>query len=119
VLEAGARDGSILKLFSDNHFTDELHAVEISESGVTQINAKNIELLKSVQLFDGYKLPFEDKFFDLFILSQFLAYGHINLHTPTSLKSFLIKEKFRIERELTGLYHRDTFFLVKNLSCKN
>ena len=153
VLEVGAGDGSILKLLSDRRFADELHAVEISESGVTQINAKNIELLKSVQLFDGYKLPFEDKSFDLVILSHvlehveherlllreihrvakqvvievpkdyrfgaehklahFLAYGHINLYTPTFLKFLLMTENFKVERELTGLYHRDTFLFGK------
>ena len=153
VLEVGAGDGSILKLLSDRRFADELYAVEISESGVNQIKAKNIERLKSVQLFDGYKLPFEDKSFDLVILSHvlehveherlllreihrvakqvvievpkdyrfgaehklahFLAYGHINLYTPTSLKFLLMTENFKIERELTGLYHRDTFLFGK------
>ena len=153
VLEVGAGDGSILKLLSDNKFAQELHAVEISESGVTQIRAKNIELLKSVELFDGYKLPFGDKYFDLVILSHvlehveherillreihrvtkqlvievpkdyrfgaenklshFLAYGHINLYTPTSLKFLLMTENFKIERELTRLYHQDTFLFGK------
>ena len=153
VLEVGAGDGSILKLLSENNFASELHAVEISESGVAQIKAKNIELLKSVQFFDGYKLPFEDKSFDLVILSHvlehveherlllreihrvtknlvlevpkdyrfgadrklahFLAYGHINLYTPTSLKFLLMTENFKIERELTRLYHHDTFLFDK------
>lgn len=153
VLEVGAGDGSILKLLSENYFADELHAVEISESGIAQINEKNIELLKSAQLFDGYKLPFEDKSFDLVILSHvlehveherillreihrvtkqlvievpkdyrfgaehklahFLAYGHINLYTPTSLKFLLMTENFKIERELTRLYHQETFLFGK------
>ena len=153
VLEVGAGDGSILKLLGDNHFAQELHAVEISESGVVQIKAKNIELLKSIQLFDGYTLPFEDKSFDLVILSHvlehveherlllreihrvakqlvievpkdyrfgaerklahFLSYGHINLYTPTSLKFLLMTENFKIERELTRLYHKNTFLFGK------
>lgn len=149
VLEVGAGDGSILKLLSENNFANELHAVEISESGVTQIKAKNIDSLKSVQLFNGYVLPFEDKTFDLVILTHvlehveherillreihrvskqllievpkdyrfgaeqklahFLSYGHINLYTPTSLKFLLMTENFKIQRELIGLYHRDSF----------
>jgi ubiquinone/menaquinone biosynthesis C-methylase UbiE len=149
VLEVGAGDGSILKLLSENNFAKELHAVEISESGLVQIKAKNIDSLKSAQLFDGYTLPFEDKIFDLVILTHvlehveherillreihrvtkqllievpkdyrfgaeqklahFLAYGHINLYTPTSLKFLLMTENFKIQRELTGLYHRDSF----------
>lgn len=153
VLEVGAGDGSILKLLSDNHFAEELHAVEISESGISQIKEKNIKLLKSAQLFDGYQLPFGDKSFDLVILSHvlehveherlllreihrvtkhlvievpkdyrfgaehklahFLAYGHINLYTPTSLKFLLMTENFKIERQLTRLYHQETFLFGK------
>ncbi|MCU0468841.1 MAG: class I SAM-dependent methyltransferase [Arcicella sp.] len=149
VLEVGAGDGSVLQLLSENNFAQELYAVEISESGVTQINAKNIDSLKSVQLFNGYVLPFEDKSFDLVILTHvlehveherillreihrvsrqllievpkdyrfgaeqklahFLSYGHINLYTPTSLKFLLMTENFKIQQELTGLYHRDSF----------
>jgi ubiquinone/menaquinone biosynthesis C-methylase UbiE len=153
VLEVGAGDGSILKLLSGNNFAEELYAVEISESGIAQIKNKNIAHLQSVQLFDGYKLPFGDKSFDLIILSHvlehveherlllreihrvakylvievpkdyrfgaeqklahFLAYGHINLYTPTSLKFLLMTENFKIQRELTGLYHRDSFLFGK------
>jgi ubiquinone/menaquinone biosynthesis C-methylase UbiE len=149
VLEVGAGDGSILKLLSENNFAEELHAVEISESGLIQIKAKNIAHLKSAQLFDGYSLPFENKSFDLVILTHvlehveherillreihrvtklllievpkdyrfgaerklahFLSYGHINLYTPTSLKFLLMTENFKIVRELTGLYHQDSF----------
>jgi ubiquinone/menaquinone biosynthesis C-methylase UbiE len=153
VLEVGAGDGSILKLLSENNFAEELYAVEISESGIAQIKNKNIAHLQSVQLFDGYKLPFGDKSFDLIILSHvlehveherlllreihrvakylvievpkdyrfgaeqklahFLAYGHINLYTPTSLKFLLMTENFKIQRELTGLYHQDSFLFGK------
>jgi SAM-dependent methyltransferase len=74
VLEVGAGDGSILKQLSENNFAKELHAVEISESGIVQIKAKNIPNLKSIQLFDGYKLPFDDKSFDLVILTHVLEH---------------------------------------------
>src|SRR3978361_97450 len=65
VLEVGAGDGSILKLLADADFAPEYHAVEISESGVEHINARKIKNVKSVQLFDGYHLPFGDDSFDL------------------------------------------------------
>src|SRR5579872_1704636 len=74
VLEVGAGDGSILKFLSDCDFSPEYHAVEISESGVKHIQSKNISNLKSVQLFDGYHLPFEDDSFDLIILSHVLEH---------------------------------------------
>ena len=136
VLEVGAGDGSILKLLADQNFAPEYHAVEISESGVEHIKTRNIANLKSVQIFDGYHLPFDDNSFDLIILSHvlehveherlllrelkrvaeycvievprdykagvdkrikhFLAYGHINVYTPTSLRYLLRTEGFEI-----------------------
>jgi len=143
VLEVGAGDGSILKLLADQNFAGEYHAVEISASGVEYIKFRNIKNLKSVQVFDGYHLPFEDESFDLVILSHvlehveherlllrelkrvakmfvievprdykpgvdnrikhFLAYGHINVYTPTSLRYLLRTEGFEVVRDLTSM----------------
>jgi ubiquinone/menaquinone biosynthesis C-methylase UbiE len=143
VLEVGAGDGSILKYLADVNFAPEYHAVEISESGVEHIKSRKIAGLKSVQLFDGYHLNFEDDSFDLVILSHvlehvehermllrelkrvarhciievpldykagvdkrikhFLAYGHINVYTPTSLRYLLSTEGFEIENGLTSI----------------
>ena len=143
VLEVGAGDGSILKLLSEQNFAPEYHAVEISESGVEHIKTRNIANLKSVQIFDGYHLPFKDNSFDLIILSHvlehveherlllrelkrvaaycvievprdysadvdkrikhFLAYGHINMYTPTSLRYLLRTEGFEIVSDLTSM----------------
>jgi len=143
VLEVGAGDGSILKLLADQDFAPEYTAVEISDSGVAHIKSRNIQNLKSVQLFDGYHLPFDDNSFDLIILSHvlehveherlllreikrvanhcvievprdykagvdakikhFLAYGHINVYTPTSLRYLLRTEGFEVESDLTSM----------------
>jgi ubiquinone/menaquinone biosynthesis C-methylase UbiE len=143
VLEVGAGDGSILKLLSEQNFATEYHAVEISESGVAHIKSRIIAGLKSVQLFDGYHLPFEDNSFDLVVLSHvlehveherlllrelkrvaaycvievprdyrsdvdkklkhFLAYGHINVYTPTSLRYLLKTEGFEVVSGLTSM----------------
>ncbi|MDB5154981.1 MAG: methyltransferase type 11 [Mucilaginibacter sp.] len=143
VLEVGAGDGSILKLLAERNFAPEYHAVEISESGVAHIKGRNIEGLRSVQIFDGYHLPFDDDSFELVILSHvlehveherlllrelkrvarysvievprdyragvdsnikhFLAYGHINVYTPTSLRYLLRTEGFEIEADLTSM----------------
>lgn len=143
VLEVGAGDGSILKILSEQNFAPEYHAVEISDSGVAYIQSRDIKNLKSVQVFDGYHLPFADNSFDLIILSHvlehveherlllrelkrvakmcvievprdykanvdgrikhFLAYGHINVYTPTSLRYLLRTEGFEIVADLTSM----------------
>jgi len=143
VLEVGAGDGSILKLLSEQDFAPGYDAVEISDSGVELIKTAGIKNLRSVQEFDGYKLPFGDDSFDLIILSHvlehveherlllrelkrvakmvvievprdykagvdarikhFLAYGHINVYTPTSLRYLLQTEGFEVVADLTSM----------------
>ena len=127
----------------DASFAPLYEAVEISESGVNHIRSRNIKGVNSVQLFDGYHLPFKDDSFDLIILSHvlehvehermllreikrvakygvieipidykagvdkrikhFLAYGHINVYTPTSLRYLLQTEGFTVENDLTSV----------------
>lgn len=74
ILEVGAGDGSILTYLNEWDFAPEMHALEISQSGVDQINARKLDKLKSVQIFDGYHIPFEDDAFDLVILSHVLEH---------------------------------------------
>jgi len=74
VLEVGAGDGSILNLLSKQKFGQSLYAIEISKSGVEKIKEKNITNLKDVSIFDGYKIPYPDKHFDLLILSHVLEH---------------------------------------------
>ncbi len=74
ILEVGAGDGSILKLLAESNFAEQYSAVEISESGVERIRSLNIPKLKTVEVFDGYHLPFGDDEFDLVILSHVLEH---------------------------------------------
>ncbi|EAY29324.1 class I SAM-dependent methyltransferase [Microscilla marina] len=153
VLEVGSGDGSILQELSRQNFAQELYSVEISQSGLEAIQARNIPQLKSVQLFDGYKVPFEDHSFDLVILTHvlehveferlllrelkrlakhqvievpkdyrfgvdkklkhFLAYGHINMYTPSSLRFLVKSEGFRILKNNTAIYSKDVYTFNK------
>lgn len=70
ILEIGAGEGSILQKLSNINFGSEFYALEISSSGVDTIRRRNIEGLIDCLLFDGYKVPYEDKKFDLVILSH-------------------------------------------------
>ncbi|MXV51658.1 methyltransferase domain-containing protein [Pedobacter sp. HMF7647] len=74
ILEVGAGDGSILFFLGKWNFAPEMHALELSKSGVEQIKSRNIAKLHSVQEFDGYHIPFGDDEFDLVILSHVLEH---------------------------------------------
>jgi ubiquinone/menaquinone biosynthesis C-methylase UbiE len=74
VLEVGAGDGSILRHLDAMNIFPEIHALEISQSGVDQINSRKLQSLKSVSVFDGYHIPFADNEFDLVILAHVLEH---------------------------------------------
>ncbi|MBY0245373.1 MAG: class I SAM-dependent methyltransferase [Sphingobacteriaceae bacterium] len=74
VLEVGAGDGSVLHYLNEWNFGKELFALEIAQSGVDIIKKRNLKNLKEVQSFDGYKIPYEDNYFDLIVLSHVLEH---------------------------------------------
>jgi len=74
LIDVGAGDGNVLAQLDRQAFASELYAVEISESGVEAIKARQLRLLREVQLFDGYKVPYPDKHFDLAIAVHVLEH---------------------------------------------
>jgi SAM-dependent methyltransferase len=70
VLEIGCGEGSVLSKLSDGNFGSQLFGLEISESGVEMVNKRNIPRLTECKLYDGYRVPYEDKTFDLVILTH-------------------------------------------------
>jgi hypothetical protein len=56
ILDIGAGEGSLLAELDNASFAKELHAVEISDSGINTICRRNLNSLKSVSKFDGYKI---------------------------------------------------------------
>jgi len=70
ILEIGSGEGSILKRLSDLQFGDALYSIEISTNAVETIRQRNIKSLVECRLFDGHSIPYEDKKFDLAVLSH-------------------------------------------------
>ena len=75
VIEIGAGEGSLLKILAQNpQFAKEMYALEISNSGISAIEKKNIENLKEILKFDGYHIPYPDKYFDLAVVAHVLEH---------------------------------------------
>jgi hypothetical protein len=51
-----------------------MYAVEISASGVESIKSREIPTLRNVSQFDGYQIPYPEKFFDLAIVAHVLEH---------------------------------------------
>jgi len=65
ILDVGAGDGAVLQEIERRKIATSIEAVEISSSGIERINSRNLTTLVRAQSFDGYKLPYTDKEFDI------------------------------------------------------
>ena len=74
LLDVGAGDGNVLLELHERRLAGELYAVEISASGVEAIRAKALSSVCEAKLFDGYKIPYPDKYFDLAIAVHVLEH---------------------------------------------
>jgi len=74
VIEIGAGEGSILKRLSELNFAQEFYACEISQTGVEAIKKRNIEQLIDCFLFDGNTISYDNKSFDLAVLSHVIEH---------------------------------------------
>ena len=74
VIDVGAGEGSLLQILDDSGFARELYALEISPTGAQAIEARNLRSLVETKQFDGYQIPYENKFFDLAILCHVLEH---------------------------------------------
>jgi ubiquinone/menaquinone biosynthesis C-methylase UbiE len=74
ILEIGAGDGAILKRLSEMNFGNEYYALEISSSAIKAMKNRSIKGLMDCQIFDGSLLPYENKQFDLVVLSHVIEH---------------------------------------------
>jgi len=57
VIDIGAGEGAVLAELEKHAFATELHALEISESGINAIRSRHLKTLRAVDRFDGYRMP--------------------------------------------------------------
>lgn len=74
VLEIGAGEGALLQRLADGGFGVRHYALEISASGVECIRRRGIASLVECQRFDGYRVPYADRAFDLAVLSHVIEH---------------------------------------------
>lgn len=93
ILEVGSGEGAILQWLSEWSVSENLYAIEISESGIEATKSKNIKHLKEIKIFDGYTIPYPDNHFDLVICSHVLE--HVE-HERTLLREIKRVSKYQI-----------------------
>jgi len=109
ILEIGSGEGSILKRLSDLQFGDALYSIEISKTAVETIYQRNIKSLIECNLFDGYNIPYEDKKFDLVILShtvEHLEYPRKILYEAGRVANYVfvevpLEDNIRLKKDFT------------------
>lgn len=138
LLDVGAGEGSLLQCLGQAGFADQLYGVEISQSGISAIRAKNVPRLKEVLLFDGYKIPYPDQFFDVAIASHVLEHveherlflAELKRVAKDVLIEIPLEHNYSIRRAIRGgrkyghinFYTADTFLNLldtSDLKCKN
>lgn len=73
-VDVGAGEGSLLAALNDSGLASQLFALEISDSGLQAIAARNLARLQQCLKFDGYEIPFADGFFDLVVCMHVLEH---------------------------------------------
>jgi ubiquinone/menaquinone biosynthesis C-methylase UbiE len=74
VCEVGCGEGSILQWLSDFNFASQFYGIDISQSGIERTSEKKIKNIVELKVFDGYTIPYSDKFFDLVVCSHVIEH---------------------------------------------
>lgn len=74
LLDIGAGDGNTLVVLAKEVIADELSAIEISKSGIEEIQKKNIKNLVKVEMFDGYDIKEPSQQYELGLVLHVLEH---------------------------------------------
>jgi len=92
IVDVGAGEGSLLEALDDAAIGERLYALEISESGLHAIRARNLSRLVRCEGFDGYTIDAPDRFFDLAISV------HVLVHVEH--ERMMLRELCRVAKQL-------------------
>lgn len=122
ILDVGAGEGSLLECLSKLDYNFQLYGVEISTSGIENINSKKISKIVEVLQFDGYTIPYPDKYFDLAVCIHVLEHVEHERLFINELKRVAnrviievpLEHTFRVSRAIQGgkLYGHINFYTV-------
>lgn len=113
ILDIGAGDGAVLHQLDERGFGSRLRAIDVSETGLAAIRARNWRRLDGASLFDGATVPFGDRAFDLAILShvvEHLEHPRIALREAARVARFVYVE-VPLEYQLSNRRLRRDFAL--------
>ena len=89
VLDVGANDGTMIEMLQKKR-NCEVYGVDISETAIEAAKKRGI----TVQFADAHKLPFQDKTFDVVILSEVISHVHNPDEVITEIRRVLKKKGF-------------------------
>src|SRR3546814_14401967 len=100
MLEVGCGEGSILSWLDQWNYCPEIHAVDISDSGIRETSGKKLTHLVSAQVFDGYTLPFPDDYFDVACCAHVIE--HVEFPRILDRKSVVSGKSVSVRVDLGG-----------------
>jgi SAM-dependent methyltransferase len=89
ILDLGAGDGTCLEYFSRYFPKSDLFGIDVSELSIEEAAAKNLPRTQ-VQAYDGSRIPYGDKQFDLILVATVMHHIRFDLHEG------LMKEALRV-----------------------
>jgi ubiquinone/menaquinone biosynthesis C-methylase UbiE len=105
IFEFGAGNGSLLEIFNDKNHQIKLYANEISDEAINIIKKKRISNLIEISNNLNSKLPYNENYFDLAVLSHVLEHIEDENLVLTEVKR--ISKKLYIEIPLENNYFID------------
>jgi ubiquinone/menaquinone biosynthesis C-methylase UbiE len=103
LLDVGAGDGNVLDELSKSEIFKKMSALEISDSGIEKIKSKNISKLKEIGKFDGYRIGYKNKEFDLVIAIHVLE--HVEHERLFLAELGRVSKKIHIEVPLEHVFN--------------